>query len=144
MAEFDGAPSSSAGKGGGNKKGGKSEKEVKPNVKNPPVASGTSSQHTDVKSEENGQKASSDSRKMQKMDDGKVDRNHGGVGEDTSTNGNGKERAGEKRKRAAQTDEINSDLDDSDDEDKDIGEIDGEDMILCLYDKVSSPSALPL
>ncbi|PWN41085.1 TFIIA-domain-containing protein [Ceraceosorus guamensis] len=136
VAEFDGAPSSSAGKGG-SKKGGKADKdkEVKPNVKNPP-ASGHSSQHPDMKSEDNGQASSSDSRKMHKTEDGKAKRDFGDGHDDGSINGNGKEKAGEKRKRAAQTDEINSDLDDSDDEEKDVGEIEGEDMILCLYDKV--------
>lgn len=47
---------------------------------------------------------------------------------------------GEKRKRISDDDEIGSDLDDSDDDDGDGG-VDGDvndDMVLCLYDKVSS------
>lgn len=53
-------------------------------------------------------------------------------------NGNG---AGEKRKREEnnQSDEIGSDLDDDDDEgEENLADVEGEDIGLCLYDKVSS------
>ncbi|KAE8232108.1 hypothetical protein CF326_g2863 [Tilletia indica] len=66
---------------------------------------------------------------------------HGGPSSSQASNGEGTDadgdKAGQKRKRALDTEEIGSDLDDTDEEDEE-GEGDlNEDMVLCLYEKVT-------
>jgi hypothetical protein len=131
VAEFDGAAQPSRGSGAGGRKG-KGEKEIKPNVKHPHVPVVDPSK-ADV-GEGSSSGAASDARKAARTDGGRPPRAENE--EENEAVKNGKERAGEKRKRAEATDEITSDLDDSDEEEQEVGEIEGEDMVLCLYDKV--------
>lgn len=147
MAEFDGAAEASGSTGKGARKA--KEKEVKPNAKHEAskaekAAAALNGSSASAEAGPSGSNGSSSHggggegpRKAVRTENGKVPSASLFMSSADAPPTPQETRAGEKRKRAQATDEITSDLDDSDEEGDEPGEVEGEDMVLCLYDKVS-------